>query len=121
MGTSTTTSSSSSSSSSAGVTGSPGGQTLERRRTSFLDGTLRRSLKTGSLRKQRVEEEQMMEMWLREETSSTRASVLEKWGRLQGQQQHQAMVNYMTVIKEWPGYGSTLFDVEVRHTVTGTL
>ncbi|KAL2080831.1 hypothetical protein ACEWY4_022684 [Coilia grayii] len=124
MGTTSTSSSSSSSSPSSPAAAGPGAgpgssQTLERRRTSFLDGTLRRSLKTGSLktgslRKQRVEEEQMLEMWLREETSATRASVLEKWGRLQGMQQHQAMLKYMAVIKEWPGYGSTLFDVECK-------
>lgn len=94
------------------------GQTLERRRTSFLDGTLRRGLKTGSMKKQRMEEEQMLEMWIKEEMSATRASIVEKWSRLSGLDQHQAMLKYMTVIKEWPGYGSTLFDVEV---ITGHL
>ncbi|KAM6986769.1 LOW QUALITY PROTEIN: unconventional myosin-X [Aplochiton taeniatus] len=90
------------------------GQTLERRRTSFLDGTLRRGLKTGSMKKQRMEEEQMLEMWVKEETSATRTSILEKWSRLKGVDQHQAMLKYMTIIKEWPGYGSTLFDVECK-------
>ncbi|KAM4608951.1 unconventional myosin-X [Polymixia lowei] len=90
------------------------GQTLERRRTSFLDGTLRRGLKTGSVKKQRMEEEQLLEMWIKEETSATRASILEKWSRLKGLDQHQAMLKYMTIIKEWPGYGSTLFDVECK-------
>uniref|UniRef100_A0AAY5KLH7 Myosin X, like 1 n=1 Tax=Esox lucius TaxID=8010 RepID=A0AAY5KLH7_ESOLU len=89
--------------------------TLERRRTSFLDGTLRRSgLKTGSMKKQKMEEEQMLEMWVKEETSATRTSILEKWSRLQGMDQHSAMLKYMNVIKEWPGYGSTLFDVECK-------
>ncbi|KAG9349282.1 hypothetical protein JZ751_027725 [Albula glossodonta] len=96
----------------AGSGAGTGGQTLERRRTSFLDGTLRRSFKTGSMKKQKLEEEQMLEMWVKEEMSATRASVMEKWSRLQGMPQHQAMLKYMTVIKEWPGYGSTLFDVE---------
>ncbi|XP_037344945.2 unconventional myosin-X [Pungitius pungitius] len=95
-----------------GASGS--GQTLERRRTSFLDGTLRRGLKTGSMKKQRMEEEQMLEMWIKEEMSSTRASIVEKWSRLSGLDQHQAMLGYMTIIKEWPGYGSTLFDVECK-------
>ncbi|XP_036395889.1 unconventional myosin-X-like [Megalops cyprinoides] len=94
--------------------GAAGGHTLERRRTSFLDGTLRRSFKTGSLKKQRVEEEQMLEMWVKEEMSATRTSILEKWSRLQGVAQHQAMLKYMTIMKEWPGYGSTLFDVECK-------
>ncbi|KAM9447915.1 unconventional myosin-X [Salvelinus alpinus] len=100
--------------SAAGGTG-PGGHTLERRRTSFLDGTLRRSgLKTGSMKKQKMEEEQMLEMWVKEETSATRTSILEKWSRLQGLDQHTAMLKYMNIIKEWPGYGSTLFDVECK-------
>lgn len=94
-------------------TASGSGQTLERRRTSFLDGTLRRGLKTGSMKKQRMEEEQMLEMWIKEEMSATRASIVEKWSRLSDLDQHQAMLKYMTIIKEWPGYGSTLFDVEV--------
>ncbi|XP_034429221.1 unconventional myosin-X [Hippoglossus hippoglossus] len=95
-----------------GASGS--GQTLERRRTSFLDGTLRRGLKTGSMKKQRMEEEQMLEMWIKEEMSATRASIVEKWSRLKALDQHQAMLKYMTIIKEWPGYGSTLFDVECK-------
>ncbi|XP_028992569.1 unconventional myosin-X [Betta splendens] len=95
-----------------GASGS--GQTLERRRTSFLDGTLRRGLKTGSMKKQRMEEEQMLEMWVKEEMSATRTSIVEKWSRLKGLDQHQAMVKYMSIIKEWPGYGSTLFDVECK-------
>ncbi|KAK2826424.1 hypothetical protein Q5P01_020638 [Channa striata] len=100
-----------------GIPGGPGvvGTVLEKRKTpSFLDGTLRRSFKTGSLKKQKVEEEQMLEMWVKEETSATRTSVLEKWTRLQGMPQHQAMLKYMSIIKEWPGYGSTLFDVECK-------
>ncbi|KAK5616174.1 hypothetical protein CRENBAI_016247 [Crenichthys baileyi] len=95
-----------------GASGS--GQTLERRRTSFLDGTLRRGLKTGSMKKQRMEEEQMLEMWIKEEMSATRASIVEKWSHLNGLDQHQAMLKYMSIIKEWPGYGSTLFDVECK-------
>uniref|UniRef100_A0AAZ3QLU0 Uncharacterized protein n=1 Tax=Oncorhynchus tshawytscha TaxID=74940 RepID=A0AAZ3QLU0_ONCTS len=87
----------------------------KRRRTSFLDGTLRRTgLKTGSMKKQKMEEEQMLEMWVKEETSATRTSIVEKWSRLQGLDQHTAMLKYMNIIKEWPGYGSTLFDVECK-------
>ncbi|XP_032880873.1 unconventional myosin-X-like [Amblyraja radiata] len=89
-------------------------QSLEKRRTSFLDGTLRLGLRTGSLRKQKMEEEQMLEMWMREEMSATRASVVDKWMRLQGMKQQAAMLRYMDIVMEWPGYGSTLFDVECK-------
>ncbi|KAM4698021.1 unconventional myosin-X-like [Rhinophrynus dorsalis] len=93
---------------------STSGHTLERRRTSFLEGTLKRGFKVGSMKKQRVEEEQMLEMWVKEELSASRASISEKWNRLQGMSQHQAMVKYMAIVSEWPGYGSTLFDVEYK-------
>ncbi|XP_063789862.1 unconventional myosin-X-like [Pseudophryne corroboree] len=91
-----------------------GGQTLERRRTSFLEGTLKRGFKVGSMKKQKMEEEQMLEMWIKEELSAARTSIAEKWSRLHGMSQHQAMVNYMAIVIEWPGYGSTLFDVEYK-------
>ncbi|KAM4627006.1 unconventional myosin-X-like [Discoglossus pictus] len=90
------------------------GHTLERRRTSFLEGTLKRGFKVGSMKKQKMEEEQMLEMWVKEELSAARASIAEKWSRLQGMPQHQAMVKYMAIVNEWPGYGSTLFDVEYK-------
>ncbi|XP_012577283.1 PREDICTED: unconventional myosin-X isoform X2 [Condylura cristata] len=90
------------------------GERLEKRRTSFLEGTLRRSFRTGPGVRQKVEEEQVVDMWVKEEVSSTRASIIDKWKKFQGMSQEQAMGKYMALIKEWPGYGSTLFDVECR-------
>ena len=90
------------------------GERLEKRRTSFLEGTLRRSFRTGSAIRQKADEEQMVDMWVKEEVCSARAGILDKWKQLQGVSQEQAMAKYMASIKEWPGYGSTLFDVEVR-------
>lgn len=87
--------------------------TSERKRSSFLEGTLRRSFRSGSLSRQRLEEENSLEAWLREEAAAVRASVVDKWRKLQGMVQEQAMVKYMSVVKEWQGYGSTLFNVEV--------
>lgn len=88
--------------------------TSERKRSSFLDGTLRRSFRSGSMSKQKLEEESSLEAWLRDEEATLRASVLDKWKKLQGMNQEQAMLKYMSLVKEWPGYGSTLFDVECR-------
>lgn len=89
---------------------------IERKRASFLEGTLRRSFRSGSISKQKMEEEQMLDMWIKEEVSAARTSVIDKWKKLQGMNQEQAMAKYMYLIKEWPGYGSTLFDVEVSKT-----
>ncbi|XP_054480331.1 unconventional myosin-X [Anoplopoma fimbria] len=88
--------------------------TAERKRSSFLEGTLRRSFRSGSLSRQKLEEENSLEAWMREEATAVRTSVMDKWKKLQGMNQEQAMVKYMTVVKEWQGYGSTLFNVECR-------
>ncbi|XP_029446191.1 unconventional myosin-X isoform X2 [Rhinatrema bivittatum] len=87
----------------------------ERKRSSFLEGTLRRSFRGGStINKQKLEEEQMLDMWIKEEVSATRSSIIDKWKKLQGMTQEQALTKYMSLIREWPGYGSTLFDVECK-------
>ncbi|XP_075878359.1 unconventional myosin-X [Nelusetta ayraudi] len=88
--------------------------TAERKRSSFLEGTLRRSFRSGSLSRQRLEEENNLEAWLREEVAAARTCVTDKWRKLQGMKQEQAMVKYMALVKEWQGYGSTLFNVECR-------
>uniref|UniRef100_A0A6I8QPF6 Myosin 10 n=1 Tax=Xenopus tropicalis TaxID=8364 RepID=A0A6I8QPF6_XENTR len=86
----------------------------ERKRSSFLEGTLRRSFRSGSVSKQRLEEEQMQEMWVKEEVLSTRTNIIDKWKRFQGMNTDQCMSKYMALIKEWPSYGSTFFDVECK-------
>nr|XP_014342427.1 PREDICTED: unconventional myosin-X [Latimeria chalumnae] len=86
----------------------------ERKRSSFLEGTLRRSFRSSSINKQKAEDDKMLDMWVKEEISSARASIIDRWKKLQGMTQEQAMIKYMSLIKEWPGYGSTLFDVESK-------
>ncbi|MBN3321825.1 MYO10 protein, partial [Atractosteus spatula] len=92
----------------------PASERAEKKRASFLEGTLRRSFRSGSVSRQKLEEEQMLEMWVKEEIVAARTNVLEKWKKLQSMTQEQAMVKYMALVKEWPGYGSTLFEVESR-------
>ncbi|KAM5264416.1 unconventional myosin-X [Ctenodactylus gundi] len=88
---------------------------LEKRRTSFLEGTLRRSFRPGTLASGRQKaEEGQVDMWVKEEVDAARAGIMDKWRKLQGLSQQQAMARYMALIKEWPGYGSTLFDVECK-------
>nr|XP_061794958.1 unconventional myosin-X-like [Nerophis lumbriciformis] len=82
------------------------------KRSSFLEGTLRRSFRSGSLGRRRSEAESGLEAWLREEEAAVRAGVLDKWGKLRGVAPQQAMRKYMALVREWPGYGSTLFSVE---------
>ncbi|XP_041103158.1 unconventional myosin-X-like [Polyodon spathula] len=85
-----------------------------RKRSSFLEGTLRRSFRGGSISKQKLVEEQMLDVWVKEEITAAKTNVMDKWKKLQSMTQEQAMVKYMALVKEWPGYGSTLFDVECK-------
>ncbi|XP_069765375.1 unconventional myosin-X [Narcine bancroftii] len=92
----------------------PSGDRSDRKRSSFLEGTLRRSFRAGSISRMKSEDEHMMDMWIKEEISSARTNIIDKWKKMQGLAQEQAMIKYMALIKEWPGYGSTLFDVECK-------
>ncbi|XP_051871794.1 unconventional myosin-X [Pristis pectinata] len=92
----------------------PSADRNDKKRSSFLEGTLRRSFRGGSISRMKSEDEQMMDMWVKEEISSARTNIIDKWKKMQGMTQEQAMVKYMALVKEWPGYGSTLFDVECK-------
>ncbi|XP_051943469.1 unconventional myosin-X [Hippocampus zosterae] len=86
--------------------------TSERKRSSFLEGTLRRSLRGGSLGRRRSDAENGLEAWMREEVEAVRTGLLDKWSKLRGVTREQAMRKYMALVRDWPGYGSTLFNVE---------
>ncbi|NXE07689.1 MYO10 protein, partial [Lophotis ruficrista] len=51
---------------------------------------------------------------LREEGASTMAAIVEKWKLLQGMGRREAMAAYVALVREWPGFGSTLFDVDLH-------
>uniref|UniRef100_A0AAR2IY67 Myosin X n=1 Tax=Pygocentrus nattereri TaxID=42514 RepID=A0AAR2IY67_PYGNA len=86
--------------------------TGEKKRGSFLEGTLRRSFR-GSLGRQRQGElSAAVEAWLQEEKAGLKSCLVEKWKKLQGMSQDHAMIKYMNLVREWQGYGSTLFSVE---------
>ncbi|XP_076837392.1 unconventional myosin-X [Brachyhypopomus gauderio] len=86
--------------------------TAEKKRGSFLEGTLRRSFR-GSLGRQRQGEgSAAVEAWLQEEKAGLKSCLMEKWRKLHGMSQDHAMVKYMNLVREWQGYGSTLFNVE---------
>ncbi|NXL87236.1 MYO10 protein, partial [Alectura lathami] len=57
---------------------------------------------------------------LREEGASTMAAIVEKWKLLQGMGRPEAMAAYVALVREWPGFGSTLFDVDLHASPVGT-
>ncbi|NXG89585.1 MYO10 protein, partial [Stercorarius parasiticus] len=62
---------------------------------------------------QRAERDQRLRGRLREEGASTMAAIVEKWKLLQGMGRPEAMAAYVALVREWPGFGSTLFDVDL--------
>ncbi|XP_062843469.1 unconventional myosin-X [Trichomycterus rosablanca] len=84
----------------------------EKKRGSFLEGTLRRSFR-GSLGRQRqVDGTAAIEAWFQDEKAELRSCLVEKWKKLQGMSQNYAIIKYMDLVREWQGYGSTLFNME---------
>ncbi|NXG67629.1 MYO10 protein, partial [Hemiprocne comata] len=77
-------------------------------------GLLAGGLWGQALAKQRAERDQRLRGRLREEGASTMAAILEKWKLLQGMGRPEAMAAYLALVREWPGFGSTLFDVDLR-------
>ncbi|KFM01302.1 Unconventional myosin-X, partial [Aptenodytes forsteri] len=72
-----------------------------------------------ALAKQRAERDQRLRGRLREEGASTMAAIVEKWKLLQGMGRPEAMAAYVALVREWPGFGSTLFDVDLRTSPVG--
>ena len=64
--------------------------------------------------KRRAERDLRLRGRLREEGAGTVAAVVEKWKLLQGMGRPEAMAAYVALVREWPGFGSTLFDVDLR-------
>lgn len=77
-------------------------------------GLLAGGLWGHSLAKQRAERDLRLRGRLREEGASTMAAIVEKWKLLQGMGRPEAMAAYVALVREWPGFGSTLFDVDLR-------
>lgn len=96
-------------------TSSTGG--TEKKRGSFLEGTLRRSFR-GSLGRKQGENSAAIEAWFQDEKAELRCCLVEKWRKMQGMSHNNAMIKYMNLVREWQGYGSTLFNVEVSKTHT---
>ncbi|XP_051496100.1 pleckstrin homology domain-containing family H member 3 isoform X3 [Apus apus] len=82
-------------------------------------GLLAGGLWGQALAKQRAERDQRLRGRLREEGASTMAAILEKWKLLQGMGRPEAMAAYLALVREWPGFGSTLFDVDLQASPVG--
>uniref|UniRef100_A0A8C0FXE3 Pleckstrin homology, MyTH4 and FERM domain containing H3 n=1 Tax=Chelonoidis abingdonii TaxID=106734 RepID=A0A8C0FXE3_CHEAB len=88
-----------------------------RLRAGLLAGTLPWG---HSLAKQQAEQDQKLRGRLREEGASVMAAIVDRWKLLQGMDRAEAMAAYLALVREWPGFGSTLFDVDFHTSLEGS-
>ncbi|XP_041029247.1 pleckstrin homology domain-containing family H member 3 isoform X3 [Carcharodon carcharias] len=80
-------------------------------RNHFLPEALTSSLWGSTIHKQKLEEEQLLKVRLKEEAAASMAMIIEQWKQLQGMTQLEAMATYFSIVREWSGFGATLFEV----------
>nr|XP_048685907.1 pleckstrin homology domain-containing family H member 3 isoform X1 [Caretta caretta] len=89
--------------------------------TRLRAGLLAGALPWGhSLAKQQAEQDQKLRGRLREEGASMMAAIVDRWKLLQGMHRAEAMAAYLALVREWPGFGSTLFDVDFHTSAEGS-
>uniref|UniRef100_A0A8C8R555 Pleckstrin homology, MyTH4 and FERM domain containing H3 n=1 Tax=Pelusios castaneus TaxID=367368 RepID=A0A8C8R555_9SAUR len=84
-------------------------------------GLLASALPWGhALAKQLAERDQRLRGRLREEGTNVMAAIVDKWKLLRGMGRAEAMAAYLALVREWPGFGSTLFDVDFHSSPEGS-
>uniref|UniRef100_H2ZET4 Unconventional myosin-X n=1 Tax=Ciona savignyi TaxID=51511 RepID=H2ZET4_CIOSA len=85
--------------------------TISKKRSSSIFHTLR---KKGMKKVKEADEEnvEMKKTLYQEELQDVRSNVADRWRKLRGMQPEEAVVEYVSLARTWPGYGSYLFKVE---------
>ncbi|XP_075436302.1 pleckstrin homology domain-containing family H member 3 isoform X1 [Ascaphus truei] len=78
----------------------------------LLSGALPNGLWNNSLVKQKAEENQKFRGRVKEEGANMMSAIVDKWKVLHGMGTQEVMTSYLATVKEWSGYGSTLFDID---------
>ncbi|XP_041121432.1 unconventional myosin-X-like isoform X2 [Polyodon spathula] len=87
----------------------------------FLTGALHAGLwNHAAVHKLKAEECFRFQGRLKEERASMMASIVERWKTLQGQAREDVMEAYLSVVKQWPGFGSTLYEIDFYFSSTGS-
>ncbi|XP_061411244.1 unconventional myosin-X-like [Lethenteron reissneri] len=81
------------------------------------EGLLRRSLREAAgsflrLRRSRRDRQERADHDARGQLLTLRADILAKWRLLHDTDPEQAVAKYMQLVRQWSGYGATLFDVQ---------
>nr|XP_014342722.1 PREDICTED: pleckstrin homology domain-containing family H member 3 [Latimeria chalumnae] len=88
--------------------------------TSLLSGALPNGLWSNALHKQKAEEDQKFKGRMKEEGANMMSTIIDKWKLLQGMSREETMATYLAIVKEWPGFGSTLFEVDFYMSSAGS-
>ncbi|XP_030649887.1 pleckstrin homology domain-containing family H member 3 isoform X1 [Chanos chanos] len=70
--------------------------------------------------KRRQEKDQRLRARLREEGAVVMATVLERWKALAGYSRRDSMAAYLTIARQWSGFGCTLYEVDFYISSTGS-
>lgn len=79
--------------------------------TGLLAGTLWSHTATAA-HKQKVEQDMRLRSRLKEEAAAVMGSILERWKSLAGYSRRDSMAAYLTIARQWSGFGCTLYEVE---------
>ncbi|KAM9296039.1 pleckstrin homology domain-containing family H member 3 [Gastrophryne carolinensis] len=94
--------------------------TCHRLHKSLLSGALPNGLWNNSLVKQKAEESQKFKGRLKEEGANMMSAIVDKWKALQSMEKTDIMASYLALVKQWSGYGSTLFDIDFYMSSAGS-
>ncbi|XP_041673361.1 pleckstrin homology domain-containing family H member 3 [Cheilinus undulatus] len=85
----------------------------------FLQGTLWSHTATA-VHKQKVELDMRLRSRLKEEAAAVMGSILERWKSLSGYSRRDSMAAYLTIARQWSGFGCTLYEVDFYISSTGS-
>lgn len=77
----------------------------------LLAGTLWSHTATAA-HKQKVEQDMRLRSRLKEEAAAVMGSILERWKGLAGYSRRDSMAAYLTIARQWSGFGCTLYEVD---------
>lgn len=93
--------------------------TTQRFHTGLLAGTLWSHTATA-VHKQKVEQDMRLRTRLKEEAAAVMTSILERWKGLAGYSRRDSMAAYLTIARQWSGFGCTLYEVDFYISSTGS-
>ncbi|XP_073350405.1 pleckstrin homology domain-containing family H member 3 isoform X1 [Pagrus major] len=85
----------------------------------LLAGTLWSHTATAA-HKQKVEQDMRLRSRLKEEAAAVMGSILERWKGLAGYSRRDSMAAYLTIARQWSGFGCTLYEVDFYISSTGS-